>query len=258
MLYDTHLHTEISDDSTVLIADYVQQARTLGIGITPTEHLDYDHPHNHGSVPDLAKYFHEYSKYRGKGCYLGIEVGMQLQTAESSRQLIEQYDFDHLLCSFHILDRKDLIGNSLYLQPKAEVYRKYFQRMFDNLESHSYMTALGHIDYISRGFCAKYPDPEIYYEQFAPEIDAVLQWLADNDKAIEINTRRFPDKTAIQSLIAILKRFAALGGKLCTLGSDSHAVAALGGHFDLAYKLALDCKLQPVYFVERRPVEMER
>ena len=257
MLYDTHLHTEISDDSTVKIADYIQQSRAIGIGITPTEHLDYDHPHNHGSEPDLAKYFTDYSKYRGKGCYLGIEVGMQTQTAEKSRHLVEQYNFDHLLCSFHILDRKDLIGNSLYLQPKDDVYRKYFQRMFDNLELHSYMTALGHIDYISRGFCAKYPDTEIYHADFAEEIDAILQWLANKQKAIEINTRRFPNKLAIESLAVILKRFAELGGKLCTIGSDSHAVAALGGHFDLAWQLALDCQLQPVYFVERQPVEMQ-
>jgi len=256
MLYDTHLHTEISDDSTVKIVDYIQRARTLGIGITPTEHLDYGHPNNHGFVPDVDKYFRDYSKYRGKGCYLGIEVGMQTQTAELSRKLVEKYRFDHLLCSLHILDGEDLIGDSLYRRPKAEVFRDYFLRLYDNLELHSYMTALGHIDYISRSFCAKYPDTEIYHADFAPEIDAILQWLANNHKAIEINTRRFPNKVAIQSLTTIMQRFAELGGKLCTIGSDSHAVAALGGHFDLAYKLAMNCDLQPVYFVELQPVAM--
>ncbi|MFA6075328.1 MAG: PHP domain-containing protein [Negativicutes bacterium] len=257
MLYDTHLHTEISDDSTVKIVDYLHRAQALGIGITPTEHLDYDHPHNQGFVPDINKYFRDYSQFRGKGCYLGIEVGMQTQTAEKNRQVVEKYNFDHILCSFHILDGKDLIGNSLYQQPKLKVFHDYFRRMYENLKLHSYMTSLGHIDYISRSFCAKYPDPEIYYGEFAEEIDAVLLWLANNNKAIEINTRRFPNETAFQSLKVLLKRFAELGGKICTFGSDSHVVSALGGHFALACQLAWDCKLQPVYFVERQPVEMQ-
>lgn len=257
MLYDTHLHTEISDDSSVRIADYIRRAGELGIGITPTEHLDYDHPNNFGFVPDIDRYFYEYSRYRGKGVYLGIEVGMQLHTAELSKQLVDKYNFDHLLCSLHILDGEDLIGTELYRKPKHEVFHRYFTRMYENLEAHAYMTALGHIDYISRVFCAKYPDTEIYLAEFTDEIDAILSWLAGHDKAIEINTRRFPDGKAIQSLRVIMKRYAALGGRLCTLGSDSHAAAALGGHFDLAYQLALDCQLQPVYFVERQPVAMK-
>lgn len=255
MLYDTHVHTEISRDSSAALEDYIGKARTIGIGITPTEHLDYHHPYWKSENPDFEQYFARYGKYRGAGVYLGVEVGMQLHTATASRAIIEKYSFDHVLCSLHILDGIDLVDARCYAQPKAETYRRYLRRIAEYLPLHDYMTSLGHIDYISRVFCARYDDREIYVREYAEELDVIFKWLAAHDKALELNTRRFPDPVAIKSLCAMLRRFAECGGSYCTLGSDCHDVSALGGYLRDAAQCVRDCGLRPVYYVERKPFE---
>ena len=257
MLYDTHMHTEISRDSDARLTDYIRQARDMGIGITPTEHLDIDHPEGPCWIPDFERYFADYAKYRGKGVYLGIEIGMQQSTAERSRAIVERYSFDYILCSQHLLGGEDLISDSLYERDKRDVFREYLSEIAANLPLHDYLCSLAHIDYISRDFCAKYKDREIHYQDYASELDAILLWLARHDKAIEINTRRFPHAQAISSLRAILKRFAELGGQYCTLGSDSHTADAVGRQIREACNLGVECGLRPVYFVERQPVLMK-
>ena len=58
MLFDTHIHTQFSTDSTMILADAQAQANKLGIGITLTEHMDLAYPGEPASfVFDIDDYF---------------------------------------------------------------------------------------------------------------------------------------------------------------------------------------------------------
>lgn len=67
--------------------------------------------------------------------------------------------------------------------------------MLECIEKYVFIDSLGHIDYIAR--YARFEDNEIYYMDFRNEIDEILRTLIQNEKAIEINTRRIGD--SIQS-----------------------------------------------------------
>jgi histidinol-phosphatase (PHP family) len=86
----------------------------------------------------------------------------------------------------------------------------------------------------------------------APELfDELFSVLVADNKAIEINTRRLDDQKAIDALVALYKRFAELGGKYCTLGSDAHYAEHVGRRMDVALEIAKECGLTPVYFKNR-------
>ena len=44
MIFDTHMHCDYSCDSEMKFADAIGAAAEQGIGITVTEHWDYDYP----------------------------------------------------------------------------------------------------------------------------------------------------------------------------------------------------------------------
>ena len=59
MIYDTHMHCDYSCDSEMKFADAIGAAAEQGIGITVTEHWDYDYPTNpagaaHAPLPYTA------------------------------------------------------------------------------------------------------------------------------------------------------------------------------------------------------------
>ena len=57
---------------------------------------------------------------------------------------------------------------------------------------------------------------------------------------------------AVESLTELYTRYAELGGKYVTLGSDAHAAKAVGMHFDVAQKIAKTAGLTIVYYKKRQ------
>ena len=72
------------------------------------------------------------------------------------------------------------------------------------------------------------------------------------DTALEINTRRFGDRLAMKELAPIYRRFAELGGRDVTIGSDAHRAETVGAHLRLAAQMAEAYGLKIVTFRERK------
>jgi histidinol-phosphatase (PHP family) len=246
------MHTKFSTDSKMEIEAAIKRANELNIGIITTEHMDLNYP-----VPNMARfspqdYFRDYSKYRSDKVLLGIELGMVTDLVDDNKAIVKDYPFDYVLGSVHLVDNIDVFLEGLYAgKSKKESYEHYLKYMIECLKSHSFIDSLGHIDYISR--YSPYEDKEIYYEEFAEHIDEVLKIIAQTGKALELNTRRLGSKDAAESLIKIYKRFYDLGGRMITIGSDSHKKDSIGSHFDIAKDISERCNLKIVYFKERRP-----
>ncbi|MBC2579048.1 histidinol phosphate phosphatase [Clostridium sp. DJ247] len=250
-MFDTHLHTKVSTDSKMEIEDAIKASEAKNISLIITEHMDLNYPQKDMFCFDEKLYFDKYLKYRTDKLLLGIEIGMKADCINESRNIAVNSPFDFVIGSIHLVNNMDIYYTEFYEgKTKKEAYEEYFKCMLDCVEQYDFIDSMGHIDYIAR--YGKYPDPEIYYEDFSDYIDEILKSLIEKDKCIELNTRRLDDKTVVENLINIYKRYRELGGKDVTIGSDAHGVAAIGSNFDLAREIIDRCNLKAVYFKERK------
>lgn len=252
MLYDTHTHADYSCDAEMTIKTEIEAAEKLGIGVILTEHWDRYYPTNPEMfLFDIDDYFKKDSPYRSDKVLLGIEVGLQPKAIEEDRKVTQSYPFDEVVGSMHCFEGLDMYEPTTYEGlTKAQAVKKYLDDSIRCLSMKPDFDSYGHIDYICRYM--PYPDPNLYYEENPEEWDTIFKMLIAEDKTIEINTRCLGDDTVIPPLKALYKRYAELGGKYCTLGSDAHYPEHVGRDFAKAKKLADECGLQVVYYKERK------
>ena len=250
MIFDSHMHTEVSADSSMKAEDALERAAALGIGAVFTEHEDMDFPGEKNFTFSPETYWEKYESLRGKGkrLRLGVELGMQEGLAEKNRAFLEKAPFDQVIGSIHTLLGHDLYYADLYEgRAKDDVYRLYLETMAHCVRAHgSFIDILAHIDYIAR--YAAYADPELTTAAYGDAIDDVLSALIETDTVLELNTRRFDTPQAKASLVPIFCRYRALGGREVTLGSDAHNTAAIGFAFREAQELAEHLNLRIVTF----------
>ena len=250
MIFDSHIHTEISFDSEMPLEAALSAAREQNIGLVLTEHIDFDFPGG-GYVFEPADYFAKYAAYRSASLLLGVEIGMQADCCERNSRLIRENDFDCVIGSIHVLDGVDLYEPSFYeKQSKQAVYAKYFRVMAECIKQHAFVDVLGHIDYIAR--YAPYAEPDIYYHEFAGLIREVLQVTIAQNIVLELNTRRLDSRSAMKALLPVSKAYADCGGRYATIGSDAHKAGAVGKDFSAAKDLLAACGLKAVYFKQRK------
>lgn len=250
-MFDTHVHTKISTDSKMEIDDAIKSAQNQNISLTITEHMDLKFPKEGLFSFDVDNYFNEYSKYRGDNFLLGVEIGMKSDCIEESRKVVKDHSFDYVIGSIHLVDNMDIYYSDFYNgKSKKEAYEDYLLCMLKCVKEYDFIDSMGHIDYISR--YSKFEDKEIYYRDFSDIIDEILRTLVDQDKCIELNTRRLNDGNVAKNLIEIYKRFRELGGKNVTVGSDAHIPTAIGSNFNVAREIVQLCDLKAVHFKERK------
>lgn len=251
MIFDTHIHTNFSHDSGMDIEDVVLRTQQLGMGVILTEHLDLNYPDPLAFNLDVAAYFKEYSCFRNENLLLGIEIGLGVEDVLANRRLTEKYPFDFVLGSIHVVDNADIYDEGFYKdKTKQQVFSQYFNAMVECLKVYDFIDSLGHIDYISR--YARFDDREISYSEHAAVLDQIFNIMVKNQICLEINTRRFGDEKAVESLKPLYQRYYELGGRYVTIGSDAHVPGNIGNHMAVAFELAEYCKLKMVYFKERR------
>lgn len=251
-MYDTHMHTKpFSTDSDMTIAEALHAGQEKKLGIVLTEHIDYDFPPPFTYEFDVQRYFEEYRAYRNYEVLLGVEIGMQHSANQKNHELVNAWPFDMVIASIHAVQGKDLYDLSYFqcFPDKTSAYEAYLTEMYENLCEFDDFDTLGHMDYICRK--APYSDPFLHYEEFREKIDLILELLADRGKSLEINTRLFGKKEAVKELGIICRRFAELGGKTVTVGSDAHLAGAIGKDIEEAYLMARKCGLSPVVYRER-------
>lgn len=256
-MFDTHVHTEFSEDSTMKIQEVVEKSRELNLGVIITEHMDLNYYDNIRFRFDIEGYFKKYSSFRNNNILLGVEIGMSEKYNKDYEDISMKFPFDYIIGSVHDVYDIDLYyADKLYkTTSKKEFYEEYFKYMVKSINDHPFIDSLGHIDYICR--YAKYDDNEIYYEEFKEFIDEVLKVLIDKGICIELNTRRLREKSASDNLIKIYKRFSELGGKYITVGSDAHNSNSIAENFDIAEEIMEYCNLKAVYFKNRK-MEFDR
>ena len=254
MIFDSHMHTEVSADSAMKAEVALERAAKLGIGAAFTEHEDMDFPGEKDFTFSPEDYWKKYEALRGKGerLRLGVELGMQEGLAEKNRAFLLRAPFDQVIGSIHTIEGHDLYYADIYKdRAKDDLYRLYLETMARCVRSHGeFIDILAHIDYIAR--YAAYLDTELTYAAYGEEIDEVLAALIETDTVLELNTRRFDAPQGKASLVPIFRRYRDLGGREVTLGSDAHNAAAIGFAFREAHEMAESLGLRVVTFFARK------
>lgn len=261
MLWDTHLHTKFSGDSNAEPELMLRKAMELGLdGICITDHLDLDYPDDPDLFfLDLEHYIpailHLQEIYRDRFPVLcGIELGLQPHLAERHRELLEQYPFDFVIGSSHVVHGTDPYYQNYYEgRSEEEAYREYFTSILENIRAFDGFDVYGHIDYVVR--YGPNRNANYSYGAYRDVLDEILKNLIERGKGIELNTAGFkyglghPNPTE-----DILKRYRELGGEILTLGADSHRPEHIAYDFRKVPDILTQCGFRYyTVFRQRKP-----
>ncbi len=257
-MFDTHLHSHFSADSNTDPLLIINSAKENLSGIIFTEHCDIDYK----SEPklfdiDIPKYISALSAIRDKHSspdfYIGIglELGLQLHLKEDLIAIADQ-KFDFILGSVHTVDGIDPYYEDFFFGYDInDRYREYFQYVLSNIKTHDCFDSLAHLDYISRyGEEYSMKNGLEIVEPCEETMEEILDTLINKQKALEVNTSPFSrGKNEPNPSFFLLEKYYKMGGRMITIGSDSHNEKNVGINFkEVALRLKeIGFKSQLVY-----------
>ena len=261
---DYHMHSHNSGDSKAPMGAMIEASIAKGLKeICFTEHMDMDYPPTPDLpedpfVLDISSYKNELYKYKEKyqdkiTVKCGIEIGMQTQIVGENTAVVKENDFDFVIASIHLVDRKDPFYPDFWKADKAEnIYRRFFEQTLENIKLFKDFDVLGHLDYIAR-YAPKDVTP-YSYDMYKEQIDEILVYLIENGKGLDVNSKvlGYSDALEPNPCPAALKRYHELGGRIITFGSDAHKPEAVGCGFEKIRMIALDAGFSEYYTFDKR------
>ncbi|QIK70259.1 histidinol-phosphatase HisJ family protein [Erysipelothrix sp. HDW6C] len=247
LFVDYHVHCDYSDDSWYPMEDVVNDAIALGLdAICFTDHVDYGvkvdwHEMHKARIVDgerilnvdYPRYFAEIDRLQERygdmiSIKRGLEFGMQMHTIASFQRVFDAYPMDFVLLSVHqVNDQEFWTGDFQKGRSEHESYTRYYKEMYDLVSTYHNYSCLAHMDLIRR-----YLDKETdAFDAHKAMITKILEVVIADGKGIEVNTssHRY-GINGITPSIEILKLYRALGGRIITIGSDSHKKEHLGAY----------------------------
>lgn len=256
MRADYHVHTAFSDDSDYAMEKVIRDAIAMGLNeICFTDHVDYgikkdwDEP---GEMPcrkggsgepdemplanvDYPTYYETFKKmqtlYQDKiGLKFGLEFGMQAHTMEKYEKLFARFPFDFIILSVHEVEDKEFWTQEFQCgRTQQEYNERYYEELLYLVQNYHHYSVLGHMDLITRyDKAGPYP-----FEKLKPILTKILKTVIADGKGIEVNTSSY--RYGLSDLTPshdILKLYRELGGRILTIGSDSHKPEHLGAFTD--------------------------
>lgn len=270
-LYDNHNHSQFSfDGGRTSVGKTVNSAIGKGLaGVCFTDHCDFfvppmkaQHEEYVPEVFDVEARNAEIDKVNAKcprdfHVFKGIEIGVQKSERDKIAAHLEKYSFDEIIASVHYLDDTDPFWGGYYEgKTWRYAYGHYLETLYDEMVwLGDRFDIMGHYDYVTR--YAPYPECSILYKDFPDILDSMLRYLAENGKALEINTKTYQDFKGRTPVLDknILMRYRELGGEIISLGSDSHDADRVGFNFERTASLVSRCGFRYLaHFDKRKPV----
>ncbi|GAB2720082.1 histidinol-phosphatase HisJ family protein [Paenibacillus thermoaerophilus] len=246
-MYDYHVHTSFSADSTMPMEKAVRAAIAAGVReIAFTEHLDYIYPNCDLTFEfDYEPYSREVDRLRaayGQSIAIrkAVEIGLHPEASERNLRFTEGGRFDFIIGSAHIIDNLDL-HNGDYFQGRspAQALETYFEQVYRLVCEYTRFHVFGHLTLIKRYLhYANTSWTEVDWTAYGDWIDAILRQLIETGRGIEVNMsgHRYGLGISLPHL-PILKRYRELGGEIVTIGSDAHIAEHIAHHFAEGHEL---------------------
>lgn len=248
---DYHMHSSFSGDSDAPMEDMAKRALELGLThICLTEHYDPDYVYDFGEEGmfelNTDSYLYELLKVKNKYAGqleigFGVELGLQPHLKKQLALYAKSYDFDFIIGSSHICNRKDPYYPDFFEgRSEDKAHHEYFEAVLECVKSLPYFDVYGHLDYVVRYGPTK--NDGYTYQKHSDIFDSILTTLIDNEKGLEVNTGGFRSGLNQPNPCAdILKRYRELGGEIITVGSDAHEPKDIAADFDKVCDILKEC-----------------
>lgn len=249
---DYHVHSDFSSDSITPMEHMIERAIELGLKkLCFTDHLDYDYPIESDLrfVFDLDAYFKNLAelkdRYKNKLQILtGVELGLQPHLGEKLNDIINNYNFDFVIGSSHVIDNVDPYYPAYWeSRTVAQGINDYFQSIIDNCKAFQGFHIYGHLDYIIRYIPGQKEHKIDYsYSDYVDVLEEALKTIISYGMGIELNTAGLKyGLDYAHPKPELLRRYKELGGELITVGSDGHKPEHLAYDFHVVPDLLKSC-----------------
>lgn len=256
---DGHIHSNLSVDGYVNMETLCERAIEVGLKeIAFTEHYDtepadagfglYDYAKSRKGVERMREQFGDRLSVK-----LGIEVDYQVAYEAEIADFLRDKTFDCVLGARHWLDGA-MIGPAFFEgKTEEEAYARYFESLLPIVEC-GLFDVLPHIDLVKRHGTERFGPFDT--EKWLPHIEPILHRIINTGMGLEINTsglREAPGEPYPGLLI--LERYRELGGRILTIGSDTHKLEHLGVGLEAGPELAKQAGFtNATLFKHREPV----
>ena len=254
-MYDYHMHSRVSFDAKDSGLDMALAAAARGLKeICFTDHIDYTPELD--MVFDTAVYNAEYDGLQVPGLLIrrGMEFGLTPDNPGQLKKDLRRRHFDFVIGSVHLVDGVDVYMEP-YWQGKSydEAIRRYLETTLECVRVHEDYDVLGHLTYIAK--CGANPRKEpLRYSDHKAIMDEIMLELVRRGKGMELNTSGIDRCGGPLPTLDYFQRFYELGGRIVTVGSESHDVARAG-----QYTHEMVAELKKIFgyvctFEGRRPI----
>ncbi len=229
---DYHIHAEYSIDSSIKAIDLIRLARDLDYrALAFTEHLDLL-PWEAGlyGIPNLTRYKQHITQLQIMNpdirIVCGIEVGDYHRIKEYAANILQIQPFDLIIGSVHFLTDRTNVSVPLDPPLSPSQIRDYYEQNLC-LVSECDIHILAHLGVFKRYYLV--PPDESHCTNV---INAIFDTMIERNIALEVNlsSMRKPYNQPAPELDYV-QIYAQRGGKLISIGSDSHHLE----HFDQYY-----------------------
>lgn len=258
LIADIHSHSCVSPDGSDTAEEMVRCAKLNGVDILCiTDHYEVaekERPDYKDIEPNYDKTMRVRGDNDGVKTLVGIEMGGAIYEPQQARDVLSRHDFDFVLNSLHHVfygkEAVDYYGMDYTGCNTAELLRDYFKTLYEQCKLNLF-DSLAHIDYPTRYMRQRNVPFDL--SDCDDEIDAVLKYLCENGKALEINTSGlFASYHTTLPQADIIRRYRSFGGEFVTLGSDSHEARFLGRGIKEGIKEAAEAGIKYIAYYEKR------
>ena len=208
---DYHMHTHFSGDSEANPREHVLQAIKMNLDeICFTDHRDFNYPIDSFEL-DVENYYQTIQALK-----------------EEFKKLIQSYPFDFVIGSIHVIHHTEFYYGEFFKgKTKEEAHREFFEETLKCVKAFDCFNVLGHLDYIVR--YGPYQDKTVDHAKYQDIIDEIFKTLIKKGKGIEVNTSGYKDlKICGFPNYEQVQRYYDLGGRIITIGTDSHTSDRVG------------------------------
>jgi histidinol-phosphatase (PHP family) len=235
-MFDYHVHTTHSADCNTPIEASCEAAIATGVTeVAFTDHIDHEPSGMCYGFYDYEKYMASIRSARDRygdrlTILAGAEVDFNRRIKDDVERFLERHEYDFVIGSVHYGEDGVLIFPEYFDRRSIDdVFREYYEELHAAADT-GWFDTIGHIDLPKRyapATAGEY-DPMRYRES----LEAIFRTLIANGTSFEINTsgiRQAP--RASMPSAQIVELYARMGGRLVTMGSDSHVPNTIGAGF---------------------------
>ena len=242
LVCDYHLHTCFSYDADKASTPDAMCLSAINQGITDiaiTDHFecnekdDAQYPLYDADAAEIA-IREAQEKYKGKlNLTYGIEIGQANQCPDKAKALLESHKYEFVISALHhpifCPDFYFLRENTYEESEIDDFFKCYMQELSDCVDSMEQIDTVAHLTYMHRYINAggRPFDFSKHKDIIAPFFEKIIK----RDIALEVNTSVLKYNSTFKFDLyhkELLSLYRECGGKLLTVGSDSHSPQYVG------------------------------